>query len=802
MNVDETLARMTLEDKATLTVGSGFWTTAALPRLGVRGICLSDGPHGLRKQGAQTDNLGVRLSEPATCFPSASAQACTFDPDLIRAMGAALGEECRAEHVDLLLGPGINIKRHPLCGRNFEYYSEDPLLSGALGCAFIEGVQSRGVGACPKHFAANNQEKARMISDSLVDERALNEVYLRPFERCVKRAHPWAIMGAYNSLNGEYCTENAPLLTDKLRREWGFSGCVVTDWGALVDSARSVDAGLDLAMPGPQGDHVRAVVRAVGDGELSEGAVERAARCVLTLQKRADDAQNEPVNCDFKEHARLARRIARESAVLLKNDGILPLAPGTRCAVVGAFAKHPRYQGSGSSKINPTTLDCAFDALTAAGARTLYAPGYDLATGETTPHLLDQARLAAQASEVALVFVGLPDRFESEGFDRQSFDMPKGHVKLIEEVCAANPSTVVVLSCGAPVDTSWSALPAAILLNYLGGCQSGGAVADLVMGRANPQGKLAETWPARIEDTALGTAYPDQNIKIAYRESIYVGYRYYDAAHVEPAYPFGFGLSYTTFSIENAHVEPDAARGCFVASCDVANTGDCAGAEVVQLYATAPDATVFRPAQWLVAFKKVRLDAGACTHVEIELGADAFSYWDESAHGWRVDAGAYTVCFSASSRDVRAEVPVSIGLGDAPFSQPVSVPAVVDSARRRALAPYYQVTPHGFTDEGFEAVFGRPVPEVPPATAFSMHSTPQQMMTTRTGRAVVRIIETVANRSIPADDVNTRTMLTGMMRDMPLRAVQMGAVPRYLVDAAVAFLNGKVVRGLRILANK
>ena len=569
---------LTLEERAQLLAGESHWKTHAAPSADIPSLFLSDGPHGLRKQEGAQDCMGIAESRPATCFPTASALACSFDPELVERVGAAISEEARRQGVDVVLGPGVNIKRHPLCGRNFEYFSEDPVVSGELGTAMVRGIQSRGVGACLKHFAANSQEHARMVSDSVVDERTLRELYLAPFEHVVRHARPWSVMTAYNKLNGVYCSEHEWLLREVLRGEWGFDGAVVSDWGAMSSSVASVRAGLDLCMPGPRPDHARALVEAVRSGDLGEDRVTEAASHVERLARRVEEARGAmPVGPTFgnsspesaaemresfvsdeefyRAHADLAREAAVQSAVLLKNDGVLPLNPDAKVAVIGAFARMPRYQGSGSSRINPKIIDNIWYRLEQRGVAAEYADGYDPTTGDAGERQLLEAETLAARSDVAVVVAGLPARYESEGFDRKLMVMPRGMRELIDRVCAANPRTVVVLQGGAPMEMPWRDSPAAILLMYLSGCQGGGAAVDVLVGDVNPSGKLAETWPVDLAQTALGTTYPDMDNEVLYREGPFVGYRYYDAVGVEPAFPFGHGESYTEFAYEGLGVK-------------------------------------------------------------------------------------------------------------------------------------------------------------------------------------------------------------------------------------------------------
>lgn len=721
-----------LEERAQLLAGESHWKTCAAPSAGIPSMFLSDGPHGLRKQEGAQDCMGIAESRPATCFPTASALACSFDPELVERVGAAIGEEARRQGVDVVLGPGVNIKRHSLCGRNFEYFSEDPVVSGELGAAMVRGIQSRGVGACLKHFAANSQEHARMVSDSVVDERTLRELYLAPFEHVVRQARPWSVMTAYNKLNGVYCSENEWLLREVLRGEWGFDGAVVSDWGAMSSSVASDRAGLDLCMPGPRRDHARALVEAVRSGDLEEDCVSEAASHIERLAHRvkacqaegSDDGAPVPSLSEeklYRAHADLAREAAAQSAVLLKNDGVLPLNLDAKVAVIGAFARMPRYQGSGSSRINPKIIDNIWYRLEQRGVAAEYADGYDPTTGDADENQLLEAEALAARSDVAVVVAGLPARYESEGFDRKLMVMPRGMRELIDRVCAANPRTVVVLQGGAPMEMPWRDAPAAILLMYLSGCQGGGAAVDVLAGDVNPSGKLAESWPVDLAQTALGTTYPDMDNEVLYREGPFVGYRYYDAVDVEPAFPFGHGESYTEFAYEGLGVEvrvgaptegaetsdggvenpaevsgspaaADVSRGTPVSgaasrqvdSCDRAsdlpleievsftlrNAGSCIGAEVAQVY-VAPAAGAVPPpcpARWLAGFAKIELEPGEKRRVVLRLDETAFRKWDASLHRWRVYPGEYGIRVASSSRDIRLTAAIVVGAGRPAFN--------------------------------------------------------------------------------------------------------------------------------------
>lgn len=798
------MERVSIEDKARLLAGASHWRTYGDERLGVAALTLSDGPHGLRKQEGSSDHLGIAESVPATCFPSAAALACSFDPDLIEEVGAALGEETADQGVDVVLGPGVNIKRHPLCGRNFEYFSEDPVVSGEMGAAMVRGIQSRGVGACLKHFAGNSQEHARMVADSVIDERALRELYLAPFEHVVKSAHPCTIMTAYNRLNGEYCSQNRWLLQDVLRDEWEFDGVAVSDWGAMSSSVASVHAGLDLCMPGPRPDHASATAEAVQSGELGEEnldeRVEALARLTSRIKPKCPSVATADKETFYRSHADLARRAAAQSAVLLKNDGTLPLNTTQTVAVIGAFARLPRYQGSGSSRINPKFLDNIWYRIEQRGFAATYADGYEPQMGETNEQLLAEAERVASDADVAVVVAGLPARYESEGFDRKLMAMPRGHVELIERVCAANPRTVVVLQGGAPMEMPWRDKPAAILLMYLSGCQGGGAAVDVLAGDVNPSGKLAETWPQRLADTALGSTFPDMDREVHYRESVFVGYRYYDAVGVDPAFPFGFGLSYTQFEYRNLEVNHGRVRVL------VKNTGVRAGADVLQLY-MAPSAGVVpppRPPQRLVAFCKVHVKPGEERAVEFSLGMEAVRSWDASAHEWVVCAGAYELRASVSSRDVRLRLQVEVledGAVEAAGCEPPRAASDFPQHNNPIVVPSIYEKPHAGcfaepeAESAFTQLYGSELPEPRPVVPFTVDSTVEDMAASWFGRRMFRIIDWVVAEPASKMDHIQRMMMREMAADMPLRSLTTSGVPLGAVEGFVGMLNGHYLTG-------
>jgi beta-glucosidase len=670
-NVGAPLSQMTLEEKASLCLGSDWWHTTPVSRLGIPAITLSDGPHGLRRQPEQGDHVGISGSLPATCFPTASALGSSFDPLLVRQIGEALGDEARAQDVQVVLGPGINIKRSPLCGRNFEYFSEDPLLAGVLGAALVEGIQSRGVGASVKHYAANNQETDRVRVSADVDERTLREIYLPGFERVVEQARPWTVMCAYNKVNGTYASEHSWLLTDLLRGEWGFDGLVMSDWGAVDDRVAALAAGLDLEMPPNLGVSDAAIVSAVRSGELDEGLLDQTVARTLHLVRRACESPGAASAVNADEHHALARRAAAECAVLLKNeDGLLPLHPvaGDTVAVIGEFARTPRYQGSGSSQVNPTRVDVALDELRAAvpdGVHVPFAAGFGIDAEDDDEAPAEEAVALAARADTVVVFLGLPAADESEGFDRAHIDVPANQTALLARIAEANPRVVIVLANGSAVRLStWEHHAGAVLECWLAGQAAGGAIADLLLGVANPSGRLAETLPIRLEDTPAYLNFPGEAGHVRYGEGVFVGYRGYDALGRAVSYPFGHGLSYTRFAYADLHTRVTGGVGqgdlAVEVTCRITNTGPCRGKEVAQLYVGDPTASVARPPRELKAFAKIDLPAGESETLTVRLDARDFSYWSSAEQRWVVEPGEFTVAIGASSRDLRLTTTIDV----------------------------------------------------------------------------------------------------------------------------------------------
>lgn len=681
LDVKKLVNELTLEEKASLCSGADFWHTEAIDRLNIPAAMVSDGPHGIRKQENLADHMGVAESIKAIGFPTASAMACSFDRDLLHKVGDALGEECVAEDLAVLLGPGINMKRSPICGRNFEYYSEDPVVAGELGAAFVNGVQEHGVGTSLKHFAANNQEWRRMSISAEIDERTLREIYLAAFETVVKKAQPWTIMCSYNRINGVYSCENDWLLNKVLRDEWGFEGLVMTDWGAMDERVPSLKAGLDLEMPDCHGETDKLIVKAVQSGELEESVLDTAVERILTMVDKYLTARKDidPASMvhplpssvergyDVAAHHALARTTAEQSAVLLKNEDILPLQKDKKIAFIGEFAKVPRIQGGGSSHINNTSVESALDV---AGDSVSYAQGFHIDEETTDETLLQEAITLAKGSDVAVIFAGLPDSFESEGFDRTHLNMPANQNELIARISEVQPNVVVVLHSGSPIAMPWLDKVAGVLQMYLAGQASGGAAVNLLFGDATPCGKLAETFPLHLEDNPSYLNFPGNREKVCYQEGVFIGYRYYDKKKMDVLFPFGYGLSYTDFTYSNMKVTVNGKNATdvdviketdeIIVSADITNTGNCDGAEIVQLYIKNPVVYEIRPEKELRDFAKVFLKAGETKTVTFTLNARAFSYYETRIHDWYAESGDYEILLASSSRDIRLQDTVSI----------------------------------------------------------------------------------------------------------------------------------------------
>lgn len=662
MEIQSIIAQMTLEEKAALCTGATAWTSTPIERLGVPEMIVTDGPHGVRRE----ENIyawGEGGTLPATCFPTASCLASTWDTDLLHQMGQALAEECIALNVDVILGPGVNMKRSPLGGRNFEYFSEDPYLAGALAASLIKGIQSKGVGTSIKHYAANNQEFQRFSISAEVDERTLREIYLPAFEQAVKQAQPWTVMCAYNKVNGTFASEHDELLNRILKDEWGFEGLVVSDWGAVRDRVAALKGGLDWQMPGPQERDVQKVVDAVRAGELDEAILDESVRRILRTVAMASETPKGGT-LDAEAHHQLARRVAAEGMVLLKNNGILPLKAPDRIAVIGRSAMHAHFQGGGSSHINATRVDVPFEALKAlAGdAELTYAEGYPT-DNSFRQDLIDEAVRQAQSADVAILYIALPSFKESEGYDRQDLDLTRQQVALIQAVAAVQPQTVIVLNNGAPVVMSdWLESVAAVLEGWMMGQAGGAAIADILFGKVNPSAKLAETFPVRLADTPAYLNWPGDAGVVRYGEGLFIGYRYYDARHIPVQFPFGYGLSYTTFEYSNPAISATSFKDTdgLTITVDITNTGDVAGQEIVQVYVHDQQSVLVRPEKELKGFAKVRLEPGETKTVSVTLDFRAFAYYHPEYRQWITEDGDFDILIAASAADIRHRMNVNL----------------------------------------------------------------------------------------------------------------------------------------------
>nr|WP_250648908.1 MULTISPECIES: glycoside hydrolase family 3 C-terminal domain-containing protein [unclassified Actinomyces] len=776
-------------EAAALLSGASEWDSRALPARGIRSFVMSDGPHGVRRQLGSGDHLGIAASEPATCFPTAAALASSWDPELAEAMGAALGAEARALGVDVLLGPGLNIKRSPLCGRSFEYFSEDPVLAGRMAAGLVRGIQSQGVAATPKHFAVNSQELRRMASDSVVDERTMREVYLTAFEIVVREAGPRALMTSYNRVNGVYANENRHLLTQVLRQEWGYDGLVVSDWGGSNDAVAAAEAGSSLEMPAPGLHGARAIVRAVKDGRLSREAVYARATEVVAMSEAAVSspsvhAGGAAVPGAVREtHHALARRVAEESMVLLKNEGaVLPLAPGSRVAVVGDMAATPRYQGSGSSQVNPTRLETFLDVVAGSDLEVVgYAQGYDR-LGKPDTALLDEAVALACQADVVLAWIGLDELSESEGLDRSHLRLPAVQTRMLEAVSAANPRVVVVLSAGSVVETQWETHAQAVLHTYLSGQAGASAALRVLTGQVNPSGRLAETYPLVLEDHPVSAWFPATGELALYREGPYVGYRYFTTTSTPVAHPFGFGLSYSTFVYSDLSVDSAGA------SVRVTNTSDVDGTEVVQLYVSPPEGC-WGPARELKGFAKVRVGAGQHTTVTIPFDSYTFRHYNTATGAWQVTAGSWTIQVGPHAEDLPLSTTLSVQ-GDSPQD--------VD----RALGAYLTGQVDAVDDAAFAALLGRPVPR-PHSTGGIGANDPVSDMAQARSRLARGTVKALQRRKARADATGQPDLNILFMLNMPLRATSKmtrGAVSDEMVTGLVDLVNGRTFTGLRTTA--
>ncbi len=783
MKYQDIISKMTIEEKAAFLSGKGEWETRDFERLGIPSIFCSDGPHGIRKQAGAGDHLGLNESLPATCFPTAATIANSWDEDLGESLGETLGEEAMALGVNVLLGPGLNIKRSPLCGRNFEYFSEDPYLAGKMAASYVRGIQSQGVYACPKHFAVNSQELRRMAMNSVVDERTLREIYLTGFEIAVKEGGAKTIMSAYNEVNGTYANENKHLLKEILRDEWGFDGIVITDWGASNDHALGVAAGSNLEMPNPGLDSARELIDAVKNGKISEHDVdERVDELLDAVMTLTSNAKGRKEQFDKNAHHGIARRAAAESAILLKNeDNILPLKKGAKVAIIGDFAFVPRYQGAGSSLVNPTKVETVSELVSSYDLQVVgMSRGYSR-SGEEDAQTRQEALDLASRADIVLFFFGLNENSESEGMDRTHMRIPQNQITLLQELGQANANLVGVISAGSAIEMPWHHYFKALLHCYLNGQAGAGATLDILTGSVNPSGKLSETIPRRHEDTPAYRYYPSQQRTSEYRESLYVGYRYYDTADVPVLYPFGFGLSYTSF--EYSDITADDSGVSFT----IKNTGNVDGAEVAQLYVSLPNGKVFRPAKELKGFKKVYLRAGEAQKVTISFDDKTFRFYNVRTDAWEIEGGRYNIMVGSSSADIRlsANVEIQGTAADLPYN-------------KEEMPSYYTGKIENVGDAEFEKLLGRPIPDGKWSGQLTRNDALCQMYYAKSGLARFAYNRLTAMKK-KADDKGIPDLNTLFIYNMPFRAMAKmtgGAVSMEMADGIVDLVNGHFFKGL------
>jgi beta-glucosidase len=796
-DIKHLISQMTLAEKAGLCSGLDFWHLKGVSRLGIPSIMVTDGPHGLRKQREESEaHIGLEDTVPATCFPTAAALAATWNRDLIVQVGAALADECRAENVGVILGPGANIKRSPLCGRNFEYFSEDPYLSGEMAKSHINGMQSKGVGASLKHFAVNNQEFRRMTIDAIVDERALHEIYLAGFETAVTEAQPWTVMCAYNRINGSYGAEHPTLMRDILKEKWGHEGLVVTDWGAMNDAVAAIKAGVELEMPGSLNGNAGLVFNAVATNKLDESVLDSAVERILQLIFKAQETLAEPFTTNLDAHHRLARKVAGEGAVLLKNENsILPLPKDCKIAVLGQFAKEPRFQGAGSSLINPHQLDNFYDELAKlVGAENLsYAPGYDESGHQIHDALIAAAKNAAAAADMIVICAGLPAKYEVEGLDREHMKLPPAHDALIEAVAAEHDNVVVVLSNGSPVEMPWIDNVSAVLEGYLGGQAGAGALADILVGDVNPSGKLAETFPVKLEDNPSYHYFPGGPATVEYRESFYVGYRYYDTVDENVLFPFGHGLSYTSFEYTDLQVSQEQMKDTdtLTVTLKVKNMGAVAGQEIMQLYVRDVACSTFRPDKELKGFVKVKLDVGEETAVSISLSRRAFAFYNPTISDWQVESGSFDILVGASSRDIRLHTTVH-----------VESTQIVDG--EMAAAPSGYTNPQKgqiISQQAFETLLGHPMPanKIDTKGSYTINTPMEDLRGSFIGNQLHKFMQTQVDARIEGDkDSPTALLMYQIAKEAPLRFIMTmgdGVLTRGMLEGLLMMLNGKRLQG-------
>lgn len=784
MKHKDILDQMTLIEKAAIVGGQGEWQTWPIPRLNIPSMYCSDGPHGIRKQAGAGDHLGLNESLKATCFPTAATVANSWDVALGEKIGRALGEEAMAEDVHILLGPGMNMKRSPLCGRNFEYFSEDPHLAGKMAAAYVRGIQSKGVRSCIKHFAVNSQEERRMAMDAVVDERTLREIYLTAFEIAIKEGKAKALMTSYNEVNGEYANENSHLLLDILRGEWGYDGMVVTDWGGSNNHVKGIKCRSNLEMPNPGLDSARQVIAAIENGTLTKAELDLCVDDLLdAILETTEAAKGHSTEFDIEGHHALAREAASQCAVLLKNEGkILPLAEGTKVAVIGDFAFKPRYQGAGSSMVNTTKLESFIEIAQESSALEIVASsaGYRR-NGDPDEALKNEAVEAAKQAEVVLYFFGLDEMSESEGLDRQHMKLPKVQLELLKALADANPNIVGILSGGSSIEMDWDTDLKAVLHGYLTGQAGGGAVYDIITGAVNPSGKLAETYPVAYEDTPAFKYYPAKERTSEYREGLYIGYRYFDTAHVPVKYPFGYGLSYTTFEYTDLKVNADGA------TFKITNTGKLDGAEIAQLYISLPGAEVFRPEKELKGFAKVFLKAGETKTVTIAFNDMTFRYWNVEDEAWAVEGGIYKILVGSSSADIRLAADLSVaGVGSGnPYD-------------RKKVPAYYSGDITRVPDGQFETILGRPIPDGSWTRDLTQNDAICQLKNSKSWicRRVYGVLERKKKKAEAAGKPDLNVLF---IYNMPFRAIGKmtgGAVSQEMVEGMVKVVNGHFFGGI------
>lgn len=781
MGVEEYIGKLTLEEKAALLQGWSTWTTREVKRLGIPEIFLSDGPHGLRKQAGAGDHLGLNASVPATCFPTAATMANTWDVELGEALGRALGEEAAANDVNVVLGPGLNMKRSPLCGRNFEYFSEDPYLAGKMAAAYVKGIQANGVVACPKHYAVNSQELRRMAMDSVLDERTLREIYLTGFEIAVKEGNAKCIMSSYNMVNGTYANENKHLLDDILRKEWGFGGFVVTDWGADNDHTKGTEAGCNLVMPAPGPDCAIQLVKAVNEGKIAESVLDERVRELLEVVFSSSEAINKaPKTFDIKEHHEIARKCAESSVVLLDNDGILPLNKDVKIALIGDFAETPRYQGAGSSQVNPTQIDSLKSELEAMQASVVgFAKGFSRIDPKPQKELIEEAVKVAQKGEVVLLCVGLDEILESEGMDRLHMELSEGQQALIQAVSEVNKNIVLVLSGGSPFVMPNREIYRAALNGYLGGQAGAGAMAAVLFGKVNPSGKLNETWPLQLEDNPSYLYFPSKERTAEYREGLYIGYRYYDSVQIPVRYPFGYGLSYTEFIYSD--LKADEQKVTFT----IKNAGKIDGAEVAQVYVSCVDGKVFRPKKELKGFRKVFLKAGESKTVTIELDDKAFRYFNVNTNQWEIEMAKYQICVARNVCEVE-------------LKQEISVVGTNAKCPYDSIAVYENGTIMNVSDEDFEKLLGYKIPDGTWSGQLEANDAICQLYYAKNpvARLVYKVLTHLKEKAEASGKPDLNILF---IYNMPFRAIGKmagGMVSEKMVDDIVFLVNGHFFRGL------